>query len=346
MSTARPEVMMKDVAVRAGVAMATVSRALSGAQGVSAATRRRVLTAAAELGYVVSPAASNLARGETKRVAVVVPHLSRWICAAMVEALEVRLRHDGFDILIYQVEDAEARHRFFEQLPARRKVDAVVVVCLPVNESERERLNLMGVQILAAGGQMVSYPFVCIDDYEAARQAVDHLVLLGHTRIAMIDAVDPEIPDWPRESVRYNGYRRALAARGVEVDEALVERSPWGGEAAAEAMANLLSLKSPPTAVFAHSDEVALGAIRTIRRAGLRVPEDISVIGVDDHPFAALADLTTIQQPVEVIATRAAELLLDLLADREGETQVKVATWLVPRRTTARPRNSPCGSAP
>ncbi len=113
--------------------MATVSRALGGTQGVSAQTRLRVLAAADELGYVVSPAASNLARGATQRVAIVVPQLFYWMCAAMVEGLEVKLRQEGFDKLIYQVEDAAARHRFFADLPARRKVDAVVVVCLPVN---------------------------------------------------------------------------------------------------------------------------------------------------------------------------------------------------------------------
>jgi LacI family repressor for deo operon, udp, cdd, tsx, nupC, and nupG len=340
MPTVRPEINMKDVAARAGVGMATVSRALSGSQGVSDPTRRRVLAAADELGYVVSPAASNLARGATKRVAIVVPHLSYWICAAMVESLEIRLRREGFDILIYQVEDAEARHRFFADLPARRKVDAVIVVCLPVNSDELERLNLMGVQLLAAGGQMVSYPFVCINDVEAVRQAVDHLVLLGHTRIAMIDAVDSEMPDWPTRSVRAEGFRRALAARNLPVDEALLLSSPWGGEAAAGAMAQLLSLPDPPTAVFAHSDEVALGAMRTLRRAGLRVPEDVSVIGIDDNPVAALTDLTTIRQPVAEIATRAADLLVDLLAGRERDTQVEVATTLVPRGTTGRPRTS------
>lgn len=329
---------MKDVAERAGVAMATVSRALSGAQGVSPATRDRIVVAAAELGYVVSPAASNLARGATNRVAIVVPHLSRWICAATVEVLEIGLRRAGFDVLIYQVEDAAARHRFFFDLPARRKVDAVIVVALPVNAEERARLELMGVQVVAAGGQMVSYPYVCIDDYEAARQAVDHLILLGHRRIAMIDAVDPEMPDWPTQSVRADGYRRALAARGLSSDMDLVVSAPWGGEAAADAMADLLSLPDPPTGVFAHSDEVALGAIRTIRRGGLRVPDDISVIGIDDNPLASLTDLTTVQQPVATIATRAARLLLDLLAGRETDTQITVPTKLVPRATTARPR--------
>jgi LacI family repressor for deo operon, udp, cdd, tsx, nupC, and nupG len=336
---AGPEINMKDVAEHAEVALSTVSRALSGASGVSAATRVRIVAAAEELGYVVSPAASNLARGATKRVAIVVPHLGRWICAAMVEALEVRLRDDGFDILIYQVEDAQARHKFFAELPARRKVDAVIVVCLPVSDAERARLTLMGVQVMAAGGQMVDYPYVCIDDYEAARQAVDHLVLLGHTRIAMIDAVDEEIPDWPRESIRYNGYRRALAARGVEADDALVVHSGWGGEAAAEAMARLLSLPEPPTAVFAHSDEVALGAIRTLRRAGLRVPEDVSVIGIDDHEMASYFDLTTVAQPVHEQGRVAAIQVLAALTDDDWHPeQVILPTELVVRRTTSQLR--------
>lgn len=339
MSPTPAAVNMKDVAVRAGVAISTVSRALSGAEGVAEGTRGRIFAAAEELGYVVSPAASNLARGATNRVAVVVPHLGRWICAAMVEALEVRLREAGFETLIYQVENAAARHQFFAHLPARRKVDAVVVVCLPVSDAERARLDLMGVEVLAAGGQIVNYPYVCIDDEAAARQAVDHLTLLGHTRIAMIDAFDPEIADWPRESARHDGYQQALRARGLDPDPALTVRSGWGGEAAAEAMATLLSLAEPPTAVFAHSDEVALGAIRTIRRSGLRVPQDISVIGIDDHPFAALTDLTTIDQPVTAIAGRAVELLLELLSGEPGEDQVTIPTRLVPRFSTARVRS-------
>ena len=329
---------MSDVAVRAGVGMATVSRALNGSKGISEATRSRVLEIAQEIGYVVSPEASRLARGVTRRVALVVPHLSRWFFSSLVEALESALREAQLDILLYHVPDAETRHSFFEHLPARRKVDAVVVVGLPVADAERARLDLMGVQLLSVGGQAASFPYVRIDDRVASRQAVDHLLSLGHRRIAMIEAIDPGAPEWLLEHGRSAGYRDALAAAGIPQEPSLIVRGEWGGELGARGMAQLLSLPQPPTAVFAHSDEVALGALHTLRRAGLDVPRDMSVIGIDDHPLAALTDLTTIRQSTQDQGVAAARMLIDLLAGGRPQTDLTFPTVLVPRASTARPR--------
>jgi len=266
---------MVDIARIAGVSLATTSRALSNAPGVAAATRERVLAVAEELAYVVSPEASRLSGGATRRVAVVVPHMSRWFFAAMLEALESVLRDADLDVLLYHVGDAADRHAFFERLPARRKVDAVVVLAFPVSEAEQRRLELMGVSILAAGGQTAAYPYVCIDDEAAGRQAMDHLIFLGHRRIAMIAAFDPDQLGWPDRPGRSEAYYSALREAGIAADPSLVATVDWGGLQGAEAMGELLGLREPPTAVYAHSDEVALGAIRTLRRAGLRIPEDI-----------------------------------------------------------------------
>ena len=160
---------MVDIARRAGVSLATASRALSSAPGVAPATRERVLAVAEQLSYVVSPEASRLSGGSTRRVAVVVPHISRWFFGAMLEALESVLREADLDVLLYTVGNAADSHSFFERLPARRKVDAVVVLAFPVSEAERHRLDLMGVSIVAAGGQSAAYPYVSIDDEGAGR---------------------------------------------------------------------------------------------------------------------------------------------------------------------------------
>jgi DNA-binding LacI/PurR family transcriptional regulator len=329
---------MVDIARIAGVSMATTSRALNNAPGVAAATRERVLAVAAQLSYVVSPEASRLAGGSTRRVALVVPHISRWFFAALLEGLEAVLRDADLDVLLYHVGDAEDRRDFFDRLPARRKVDAVVVLAFPVAELERQRLELMGVSIVAAGGQIASYPYVCIDDEAAGRQAVDHLIFLGHRRIAMIAAVDPGQPGWPATSGRSNAYISALGDAGIAVDDDLIVTVDWGGIEGADVMAKLLGLREPPTAVFAHSDEVALGAVRTVRRAGLRVPEDISVIGIDDHPLAELTDLSTVRQPVYEQGVIAAQMVLGLLRGEDAERAVTVPTQLVIRRSTAPPR--------
>ena len=330
---------MADVAQRAGVSMATASRALNGSPGVAETTRERVFLAAQELAYVVSPEASRLARGTTRRVAVVVPHISRWFFAAMLEGVEGVLREAGLDVLLYHVGDCEDRRDFFDRLPARRKVDAVVVLAFPVDEHEQRRFQLMGVDIVAAGGQHATYPYVCIDDERAGRQAMDHLLFLGHERIAMIAAVDPDQPAALQQG-RSDAYYAALGDAGLPVDGQLVVTVDWGGAEGATAMDRLLSLRNPPTAVYAHSDEVALGAIRSLRRAGLSVPEDVSVIGIDDHPVAELVDLTTVRQPVEVQGEIAGRIVVDLLSGQAAQKSVTVPTQLVVRGTTAPPRGA------
>jgi DNA-binding LacI/PurR family transcriptional regulator len=329
---------LADVARLAGVSLATASRALSNAYGVAPGTRKRVLEVADRLNYVVSPEASQLASGTRRRVALVVPHIERWFFGAMVSGLESVLSDAGLDVLLYHVGDAEDRREFFHRLPARRKVDAVVVVAFPVAELERRRLELMGVTIVAAGGQSADYPYVSIDDELAGRQAMDHLILLGHQRIGMIAAIDPDQPGWPTRPGRSEAYYTAIREAGLRPDKKLVVTVRHSGVAGAEAMGKLLSLRKPPTAVFAHSDEIALGAIRTLRQAGLRVPEDISVIGIDDEPVADLADLTTIRQPVRDQGVLAARMLLGLLQGENVQRAITVPTQLVVRRSTAPPR--------
>lgn len=330
---------LSDVAREAGVSLTTASRALNDSYGVSAATKAKVLATARRLDYVISPDAVRLAGGPTRRVALVVPHIDRWFFGEMVNGIETVLSAANFDLLLYQVGGPEDRHDFFTRLPARRKVDAVVVVAFPVDQREQERLALMGVSIVAAGGQNADYPYVCIDDYRAGRLAVDHLLELGHRRIAMIAAHDPDQPGWPARSGRSAAYVDALTAAGIALDHALVRDVDWGGINAAAAMADILDAApdDPPTAVFAHSDELALGAIRTLRRRGLRIPEDVSVVGIDDHPLAALTDLTTVHQSVREQGEIAARLVLEALsptADGGAPTTVTAPTTLTIRAST------------
>lgn len=328
---------LADVAREAGVSLATASRALNSAYGVAATTRERVAEVARRLEYVASPEASRLAGGAIGTVALVVPHIDRWYFGEMVNGLEEILREAGNDVLLYHVGDPEGRHAFFEHLPARRKVDAVVVVAVPVTDHERRRLELMGVTIVAAGGQDATYPYVSVDDSAAVRQATEHLLRLGHRRIATITALDPDRTDQPAGHGRIRGFYEAMADAGVPVAEELVVTTTWGGIPAAEAMEELLSASRLPTAVLAHSDEMALGAMRTIRRAGLRVPEDISVIGIDDHPLAELTDLTTVRQPVRDQGIRAAHLVLALLRGEQADPAQRLPTRVVVRASTATP---------
>lgn len=328
---------MADIAREAGLSMSSVSRALSGKPGVSPATVARVREIADRMSYVVSPEASALSRGSTGRIGVVATHIARWYYGEALEGIQAALAEHGLDMLLYCVRDREERHRFFEQLPARRKVDGVIVVGIPVSPEERERLALLDVAIVATGGQSADYPYVSIDDLQAGRQAMDHLVFLGHRRIAMIDAIDPNAVEWPI-GLRARAYHDALAEAGIEEDPELMVRVPWGPGGGVEGMERLMSLRRPPTAVYAHSDEMAYGALQVIRRSGLRVPQDISVVGIDDEPVSQLLDLTTVRQDARLQGELAARRIAAELRGDPVDRALLVPTRLVLRGSTGAPR--------
>lgn len=330
----RRAVNLADVARLAGVSPATASRALGGHQHVAAATRERVRRVAEELSYVVSPDASRLAGGRTGRVAALVPHLDRWYFAAVLDGLAGALRSAGLDLLVSLVGGAADRADQLRRVPGRREVDAVVALAFAVDEWDGT-----GGTLVTVGGPTNGGHFVTIDDVGAGRQAVDHLLHLGHTRIAMIEALDPDQRD-AEPAGRRLAYEEGLAEAGLPVDPDLVATVDWGGEEGADAMARLLGLRHPPTAVYAHSDEVALGAVRTLRRAGLRIPADVSVIGIDDHPLAALTDLTTVHQPVREQGALAGHMVATALSGGDPGPGIVLPTRLVVRGSTGPPRRS------
>ncbi len=331
---------MADVAARAGVSIATVSRALRDVPGVSAATRARIRSVAEELSYVVSPEASRLARRDTGRVAVVVPRIDVWFYSAMLAGIERGLRAADLDVLVYQVDDEAERSRFFRELPARRKVDAVVLVALPVLADEERRLDLMGVDVVVAGNRLRDYPRVGVDDHRAAGLACDHLLALGHRRIALIRTSDTDGTLWSSDVERTRGFHDALAALGVPLQDDHVVTRPFSQTAGADAVDALLALPSVPTALLCYSDEIAVSALRRLQRRGLRVPEDVSVVGIDGHPLAEQFDLTTVDQDVAAQAERAAAMVLGLLSGDSrdaAEREVVLDTRLVVRGSTGPP---------
>lgn len=337
----KQSVNMTDVADRAGVSIATVSRALRGEPGVSAATRQRVMRVAQDLAYVVSPAASTLSGGSTGRVGVVLPRVDAWFYGAVVAGIAEGFRSAGLDLMLCALPTSAARHRFFETLPLQRKVDAVIVVAAPLSAREHTRLTQLEVPLVRVGGDDDgASPWVGIDDELAARQAVGHLLRIGHREIGMIQALDTEGVPWATDRARVRGFHGRLADDGI--DDPPVVSVEWGIDGGAQGMEMLLSRERVPTAVFCHSDEIAVGALRTLRRAGVAVPQDISVIGVDDHPVAEVADLTTVGQPTHPQGLIAAQLLVRAL---DGEADVPehprvtmLPTRLVIRGSTAPPR--------
>ena len=328
-----------DVALLAGVSAATVSRSLRGHDNVSPATRQRVLEAARELSYSASPQASGLASGRTGTIGVVVPFVTRWFFANAVAGVYDVLHDAGLDVMLYHLGSADARDRFFERMPLARRVDGVVTISLPLGEEHTLSLRALDMPLVTLGARLPGVSSVRIDDGVAVRHAVHHLIHQGHEEIAMISGVqDDQAFGFASSRVRRESFRQALGAAGLVPRPELMISGPYGIEGGAQAMTELMAAPRLPTAVVAEYDELAIGALRTLRRASIPVPGRVSVIGMDDHEMASVVDLTTVAQPVQEQGATAARLLLDILAGRRTEpADVVVPTRLVVRGTTGAP---------
>ena len=310
-----------DVARLAGVSTATVSRALRGLPTVSESTRLRVLAAAEELRYTASPSASRLAGGRTGTVAVIVPRITRWFFGTVVEGAEEVLHEAGYDLLLYHLGGREqTRQRLLRTTNLQQRVDAVMLVATPMQVTDFSTvagLALPGVTV-SSGTVVPGWPCVRIDDVLAARTATEHLLGLGHRRIAHISGDPADELAFTTHLDRRKGYREALLAAGLVGDPRLDVDAQFTVAGGSGATRELLRRGKVPTAIFAACDEMAMGAIATLRQAGLSVPRDVSVVGIDDHDLSGVVGLTTVAQPAREQGRIAAGMLLDPLSRRTG----------------------------
>jgi len=333
---------IEEVARRAGVSSATVSRALSGRGHVSASARERVLAAADELGYVVSSSASALATGRMRNVGIVIPFLNRWFYSAVIEGAEAALLEQGYDLTLYNLGGgAEARRSVFEHFLLRKRVDAVIAVSLELTADEVRRLHDMHKPMVGVGGPLPGVRTLSIDDVAVSRLATDHLVGFGHRRIGHIGGGPQVELDFHVPTNRRHGYEEALTAAGIPVDPALFQPADFTMQGGYTAAKQLLGVpRDRPTAIFAASDEMAIGAILAARDLGLDVPRDVSVVGIDDHDLAGFFGLTTIAQYPKAQGRMAVDVLMTELQPQHPDPEpidTPLPYDLVVRSSTARP---------
>jgi len=306
-----------EVAKAAGVSTATVSRALSGRGHVSESARLRVQEAASALGYVVSSRASSLASGRTRNVGVVVPFLDRWFFSTVLSGVSAALMREGYDITLYNITaDKEVRRHVFDTFLRRQRVDAVIAVSIELDEQETQQLLDLGLPVIAIGGPNPRLDTLTVDDVAVAELATEHLIGLGHRDIAHIGA-NPEFDlDFHIPTNRRLGFERALDRAGIPLNPAFLEPADFTVEGGYRAAKQLLGRPGRrPTAVFAASDEMAIGAILAARDLGFGVPEDLSVVGIDGHELGEFFRLTTVDQFPLGQGERAAEAVLAKLTD-------------------------------
>ncbi len=307
-----------DVAKAAGVGIGTVSRVINDSARVSPETRARVLAAIEELGYKPNPMARNLSRQRVRSIGVLLSFLTSPFQVAVLQGIEQVISKAGYELVVYSIESPERRDLVLENLLDGLRLDGVIAVSFAPGEHFLQRFRRYQIPVVVTDYHQEELPSVFVDNVRGGQMATQHLLGLGHRRIAYIQDhfQRPNGPqsNWPGQD-RRQGYLRALEEAGVEADPALIVESRGHSRArGSAAMARLLDQPNPPTAVFAASDMLALGAMEQIHQRRLRVPEDVALVGFDDIELAAFAALTTIRQPMRQMGRLAAQALVQLLA--------------------------------
>jgi DNA-binding LacI/PurR family transcriptional regulator len=322
-------VTIRDVALRADVSVATVSRALRGHSSVLPATRARVEQAAAELKYTLPSRESVRAA----RVGVVIPHIGRWYYGRILDGIESVVGERGGELVVIRPFDRQNRRKDLLDACGHSSFDAVIVVSLPVMPREVEGLRERGISVTLLGTSLPGVSSVSIDDVHASATLTAHFIEHGHRRIGLVSSASyGSTPDVVARD-RKCGYLSALQAAGLPTDEGLQVVTDFSLRGAQRAFEQLVTRSDPPTAIVAENDELAFGVLTAARAHGLDVPDDLSIGGIDDHEVSAVLGLTTIAQPVTSLGEVAA---WQALAGSADPAEVVMPTSIIVRSSSRR----------
>jgi LacI family transcriptional regulator len=324
-----------DVARKAGVSIATISRVLNSPDKVNSDTRARVMAAIDELGFVPSAEAAARARKSTGRIGVLAPLFTFPSFIQRLRGVALELQDSPYELVIYNVDSYARLDGYLASLVLTRRLDGLIVMALPFARDIAERLREHQMETVLVEYRHPQFSSVWIDDHYGGQIAAEFLLSKGHTRVAFIgDAGVPESAIHTSDT-RLRGFRDALSAANGVLPEAYVALGPHGFDEGRQLAHGLLQCPEPPTAIFCASDTQAMGALQAARERGLRVPNDMAILGFDDLDVAAYIGLSTIRQHLEESGRLAAELLLARLSDPARPVQhPRLALELVVRETT------------
>lgn len=328
-----------DVAKEAGVGIGTVSRVLNASAQVNPETRARVLAAIDALGFVPKFEALTRARKQVGRIGVLTPFFTSDSFVDRLRGVVAALNALPYELVIYDVASEAQRDGYFTNLALTNRVDGLIVIGLPLDTATSLRLvtnNLPTVVILPAGDPLhAALTRVVHDDAAGGAMAAAYLLERGYSRIGFVG--DSDIPAFTgtTRDHKLERFRQTLAGAGVALPEEYVRLAPFGLEAARQQAHNLLELPTPPRAIFAGSDTQAFGVIGAARERGLRVPDDLAVMGFDDIEHAEAFGLTTINQQLKASGRLAVEALMGLLAEQGRPAATIDLAFTLKRRATA-----------
>ncbi|WDV50248.1 LacI family DNA-binding transcriptional regulator [Streptomyces coeruleorubidus] len=330
------KVTITEIARQAGVSVPTVSRVVNGRSDVSPQTRARVEDLLRRYGYRKRPAAPGT---RAALLDLVFNNLDSPWAVEIIRGVEEVAHAAGVGTVVSAIHGRSGDAREWMRNLRARASDGVILVTSALEPTLHEELRILGVPLVVvdpAGSPALEAPTIGAANWSGGMAATEHLLSLGHRRIGLIAGP----PRLLCSRARLDGYRAALEGAGIALDESLVVPGDFRPESGFTACDTLLSLPEPPTAVFAASDQMALGAIEALRRRGLRVPQDMSVVGFDDLPEVrwSAPPLTTVRQPLADMGKLAVRTVLQLTRDQQPDSpRVELGTDLVVRASTAPP---------
>lgn len=308
---------IQDVARQAGVSVSTVSRSFTRPNLVSDRTRKKVLETAQKLDFRISRSAAALKSGRSSRVALLLPSpVTVWFNAGVYAGLNSVLQQANYDICVFSIGTWEARRRFFSSMPVRRNADAVVLCSFNTVADELTELHDMNVPVIGINTTSISglNADISLDDRLSERIAVEHLIGLGHRRLAYI-YTSHDTPFKYSADDRQLGFTDAIDeahARGLDVTGRTIA-CPYDRDPVNAALTNLLAMNPQPTALAFQTDDLAIPVMLRLPRYGKHVPQDYSIVGFDNSTYAADAQLTTMAQDPVALGRRAAQITLRLI---------------------------------
>ncbi|MFT8640227.1 LacI family DNA-binding transcriptional regulator [Bifidobacterium sp.] len=328
-----------DVADRAGVSISTVSRAFTHPEMVSAATRETVVRVADQLNFSISRSAAALKSGMSLRIALLLSdHSSTWFNATVNEGLNDIFHPAGYDLSIFQIDSRQDRKIFFDTLPARSNADAVIVNSFDVDENEVARLNSLHVPLIGINSASMNAfsASVSIDDRQGETIAVRHLISLGHRQLTYVQTQTANSLLFSVQQ-RMETFMELCKKQSLPAPRIIM--ASQSRNQVADVVSQILAMDALPTAIVCQEDSIAIPLIFQLKRSGISIPEDVSVIGFDDSTFADDIGLTTIRQDPLNMAELAAQMTLKLLNDEEIDKPQRIFTpQLILRSSTGAAR--------
>lgn len=324
-----------DVAEKAGVSISTVSKVLNNTGSLADKTRKKVKETMEELNYQPSVVASVKKRIQT--IGLLIPNIANPFMAEVARSIENHVKRYGYSLMICSTDnDVKNEVEYISILKQKYTEGIIVATGLKKEKAIKELIKTdLPIALLSRDVPSLAADTVMVDDYLGGYEATRHLIGLGHEKIAMLT----EDTSFSTIRARVRGYKKALEEAGLNYDESLVLANNISIEEGKKAMINLLKEPSPPTAVFASTESLAIGVVQGARELNVKVPDELSIVGFDDTVLSTICDppLTTIAQPIEEMGKKVAELLIEEIEKKkESKQRVVLSPKLIVRNSTAR----------